>query len=68
LFKNYYFKNKKKINQIFLPDYPYSYKLLLLNFFAIEQQQQLQREQELLQKRIISVNELPIQKMNDEVH
>jgi hypothetical protein len=56
------------MNQIFLPEYPYSYKLLLLNFFAIEQQQQLQREQELLQKRIIAVNEQPLIKMNDEVH
>ena len=53
------------MNQIFLPEYPYSYKLLLVNFFAIEQQQQLQREQEELK-----TNKLEIEKMellDDEV-
>ena len=45
------------MNQIFLPEYPYSYKLLLLNFFAIEQQQ-LQSEQKEKNK---------IMEFNDEV-
>jgi hypothetical protein len=30
------------MNQIFLPEYPFSYKLLLLNFFHEQQQQQQQ--------------------------
>lgn len=40
------------MNQIFLPEYPYSYKLLLVNFFAAEhlqecEQEQLQKQQQL---------------------
>jgi hypothetical protein len=51
-------KEKKKfkqirieMNQIFLPEYPFSYKLLLLNFFQEQQQQQQQLQQQLEQQQ-----------------
>jgi hypothetical protein len=34
------------MNQIFLPEYPYSYKLLLINLFADQQQKQQQLQQQ----------------------
>jgi hypothetical protein len=34
------------MNQIFLPEYPYSYKLLLINLFADQQQKQDEQPKE----------------------
>jgi hypothetical protein len=50
------------MNQIFLPEYPFSYKLLLVNFFALEQQQQLQNE-----TQIQNIDEIKME-LNEEVH
>jgi hypothetical protein len=50
------------MNQIFLPEYPFSYKLLLVNFFALEQQQQLQNE-----TQIQNIDEIKME-FNEEVH
>lgn len=39
------------MNQIFLPEYPYSYKLLLINLFTDQQQQQQEKEQPQLEQQ-----------------